>query len=86
MEHLLTPQDRKRIFGALYKLSRSSTLYPHWQVLQNTTHYLYEDAGGGFCDVHRENYEGASLCFKILRVNQPAQVDKMFKVFFFRLF
>lgn len=84
VKHPPEPQLRKDVLIALYGLLKTSLLYPHWYVLKNTVHQLYEDASGGFCDIHRGNNNGLDVCVKIVRINQPTQMDHMFKVFLSR--
>lgn len=76
----LTPQQRKQILTTLRRLSETSTLYPHWFPLQGMAHQPYEGASGEFYDIRRGNYKGVDLSLRVLRVLQPDQVNKMFKV------
>lgn len=77
---LLVPWLRKHTIIALYKLCRTSTLYPRCYVLKGITRNSVPDNMGGFCDIYKGHYGGQCICLKVLRA--PQNMDNTLKVCF----
>ncbi|KAF5353500.1 hypothetical protein D9756_008126 [Leucocoprinus leucothites] len=76
------PGFRKHIIRALYKLCKSSMLYPQCLVLKDDIVMSGEpETGGGFGDIYRGWFRGKSLCLKVVRTFKRSETDAMLKAF-----
>ncbi|KXN84925.1 hypothetical protein AN958_11908 [Leucoagaricus sp. SymC.cos] len=57
------PWFQKHALIALYKLSKSSLLYPRCYILRDISFDSHE-SGGGFSDIHKGHYGDQQLCLK----------------------
>ncbi|KAF5353275.1 hypothetical protein D9756_008130 [Leucocoprinus leucothites] len=75
------PGLRKHIIRALYKLCKSSMLYPQCLVLKDIDVSGDLETGGGFGDIYRGWFRGKSLCLKAVRTTKSSETDAMLKIF-----
>ncbi|KAF5353499.1 hypothetical protein D9756_008127 [Leucocoprinus leucothites] len=73
------PGFRKHIIRALYKICKSSMLYPQCLVLRDIDVSSDREAWGGFGDIHRGWFRGESLCLKVVRTFKRSEKDAMLK-------
>ncbi|KXN85267.1 Mitogen-activated protein kinase kinase kinase 13-A [Leucoagaricus sp. SymC.cos] len=64
------PWLRRHCLIALYKLSRSSRLYPECYVLKNSIDRGICETYGGFSDIYKGKFGEKELCLKVLRLHK----------------
>ncbi|KAF9455030.1 kinase-like protein, partial [Macrolepiota fuliginosa MF-IS2] len=76
---LANPGLRKHSLIVLYKLAKSSKVYPQCYVLKDIKRGTPED-GGGFCDIYKGRHNDQYVCLKVIRLYQKPDTDAMLKV------
>ncbi|KAJ3570724.1 hypothetical protein NP233_g4216 [Leucocoprinus birnbaumii] len=74
------PWLQKHALIALYKLSKTTLLYPHCYVLKDIVFDSHE-SGGAFSDIHRGHHGERQLCLKVIRLHQKSDTDAMLKIY-----
>lgn len=81
MDFPLDPNAKRRLIGALIKLSRASGLYPDCMILKGIELTGGDAvAGGAYGDVWKGKMRGEQLAVKVLKVFQKSDMEKLLKV------
>lgn len=70
---LPVPWLRKHTVIALYRLCRTSMLYPRCYVLKGIKRDSQSVDIGGFCDIYKGHYKAHSICLKVVRVSRDTE-------------
>jgi hypothetical protein len=72
------------IFQALLRLSRASGLHPRCLPLSELQKVGELLAGGGFGDIYKGLVDGQTVCVKIMRIFEDANINAALKVFSYK--
>ncbi|KXN80747.1 Tyrosine-protein kinase receptor TYRO3 [Leucoagaricus sp. SymC.cos] len=79
--NIVTPWFRKHTVITLYKLCKTSLLYPQCYVLRDIDRETQPQDHGGFCDIYRGDYSGQKLCLKVVRAVKKSERDALLQSF-----